>query len=115
MAAPNDTAYTEQYMDNRSFDDTFKQNTVETLGFDGQTLQRLNANNMSLRIEYDGSSNPIYIGIAAPGTLDGASYWQLRKLTFDGNNNVTSIKYADGDSSFDNIWDSRSDGTYTYS
>lgn len=109
------TKYTTQYMQNWGFDDTFKVPTVEIVGSDGRNLQRMNANNMAIRIEYDGSSNPIYIGIAAPGVLNGDSYWQIRKLTFDGQNNVTSIQYASGTSNFDKIWDSRSDGTYTYS
>jgi len=108
------TKYTTQAIQNFGFDDTFKVPNVGILGFDGQNLQRLNASNMAIRIDYDGNSNPIYIGVAAPGTLDGASYWQLIKLTFDGNNNVTATKYADGNSNFDNIWDNRSDGTYTY-
>lgn len=112
MASPNKTAYTTQYMDNWSFDDTYKQNTVETLGYDGQTLQRINASNLSLRVEYDGSSNPIYIGTSAVGSLNSESKWQIKKLTFDGSGNCTAIQYADGNPNFDNVWDNRASGTY---
>lgn len=107
--------YSETHIANQSFDPIFQVSVMESVGYDGQSLQRMNASNMAIRIEYDGSSNPIYIGIAAPGVLNGDSYWQIRKLTFDGNNNVTAIQYASGTSNFDKIWDSRSDGTYTYS
>lgn len=115
MNEPNTESVSIERVLNNSFDKANQIILTEPVGFDGQKLSRLNSNNLSIRIEYDGNSNPIYIGIAAPGTLDGASYWQLRKLTFDGNNNVTAIQYADGNSSFNKIWDSRSDGTYTYS
>lgn len=41
MASPNKTAYTTQYMDNWSFDDTYKQNAVELLGEYSGTLKKL--------------------------------------------------------------------------
>lgn len=111
-----DKRFSIQDIENAGADRTFDGFPMrEMVGFDGTNLQRMNASNMAIRIEYDGSSNPIYIGIAAPGVLNGDSYWQIRKLTFDGNNNVTAIQYASGTSNFDKIWDSRSDGTYTYS
>jgi hypothetical protein len=66
-------------------------------------------------IDRDGQGNPIYIGMAKIGTSTSDPLWQIRKLTFDGSNNVTAIEYAGGTNSFNSIWDSRSDGTYTYS
>ena len=100
-------------MGNTSFDEDFGVNTVEVLGFDGQNLQRINATNMAIRIERDGSGNPIYLGLATPGTLTSVALWQIRKLTFDGQNDVTAIQYADGDPNFDNIWDDRAGDSYT--
>ena len=87
----------------------------EAIGYDGQSLQRLNASNLAVRVEYDVSNNPIYIGLASPGSLDSQERWQLRKLTFDVANNCTSIEFASGSPSFNKIWNSRKDGTYTYS
>ena len=107
------TQYTSQYIDNYGFDDAFKVPMTEPLGFDGRLLQRMNANNMALQIERDGQGNPIYIGIASPGTATSEPYWQIRKLTFDGQNNVTEIKYSSGSSNFDSIWDDR--GSLSYS
>ena len=98
MASPNDTAYTEQYMGNRSFDDTFKQNTVETLGFDGQSLQRLNASNMAVKVTVSGTTT--YLALAAPGTAEATAKWQARKI--DTSSGVI-ITWADGNSDFDNV------------
>lgn len=71
------------------------------------TVRRITA------IEYDGSSNPIYIGLAPPGSAQSASVWQIRKLTFDVSNNVTAIRYAGGASTYTNIWDNRAGLSYS--
>lgn len=97
---------------NQSFDQRYQTLVTQPLGFDGQSLQRMNATNLALIIDRDGAGNPIYLGLAAPGSLVSESKWQIRKLTFDGANNVTAIQYADGDSNFDNIWNDRTSGTY---
>jgi hypothetical protein len=114
MASFSKTKYTTQAMQNWGFDDVYKVPTVEIVGFDGQTLQRLNATNMAMQIERDGQGNPIYLGIASPGTATSSALWQIRKLTFDGNNNVTAIQYADGTPSFTKEWDLRTTGGYNY-
>jgi len=57
--------------------------------------------------------NPEYIGYAFPGTEDDESGWRIKKMTYDSNNNVTSVLFADGDCEFDNVWDDRA--SYTYS
>ena len=100
---------------NTSYDADTSILVVEPVGFDGVGLQKINAANLSIRIEYDGSSNPIYLGIAAPGTPTSQALWQIRKLTFDGSNNVTAIEYADGTPSFIKEWDERTTGGYVYS
>lgn len=64
-------------------------------------------------LEYDGSNNPIYVGHTLQGSLKSALAWQIRKLTFDGSNNLTDIKFANGSLNFDMIWDNRA--TFTYS
>lgn len=71
----------------------------------------------ALRVEYDGSGNPIYIGRAKIGTPTSQSKWQIAFLTFDGSGNVTSKKWpedSEGNSTSDYIfnWDNRA--TYTY-
>jgi len=68
----------------------------------------------TLRQDFEGGNSPIYIGEALPGTLDAASGWRIRKITYT-NNMITSITWADGNASFNKVWDDRKDGTYTYS
>lgn len=58
------------------------------------------------RMDYNASNLPIYIGLAIPTSLSSAAVWQIRRLTYTGNN-VTLIEFADGDTEFNNIWDNR--------
>ncbi len=51
-----------------------------------------------------------YIGTADPGTAESAASWQVKKIV---STNPTSIKFADGTSAFDNVWDDRASLTYS--
>jgi len=99
--------YSQQEILNQSFDEDYGLLVVEGSGFDGQNAQRQNASNLATRLAYDVSGNPIYVGIAAPGSLTSEAKWQVRKLTFDLNGNVTVIEYAGGLPNFSYKWDSR--------
>lgn len=105
--------YSVQHILNQSFDRTSQSLFFQVVGTDGQSLQIQNASNLSLKIDYNGGTNPIYLGIAAPGTTTSDANWQIRKLTFDGNNNITSIQYANGSSEFDQIYDDRASLSYS--
>ena len=70
---------------------------VEGVGFDGQNLQRLNADNMATKITVVGTVT--YVAKAAPGALEADAVWQCKKID---ETTGTVITYADGDSSFDN-------------
>lgn len=67
----------------------------------------------TVRMEYDANDNPIYIGRAEPGTGMTESYWQIKRLTYDGSGNCTRIEYANGDNGFKFRWSSRA--VYNYS
>ena|SRR5258708_337590 len=105
--------YSSQEIDNLSFDEDTLTRVVSPLGFDGQGVQRLNADGMELQIDYVGGTNPIYLAIAAPGSLTSEAKWQIKKLTFDGNNNITAIQYANGSPSFNAIYDNRASLSYS--
>jgi len=92
------TKYTEQNMGNTSFDEDFGVNTVEALGYDGQGLQRLNADNMAVKVTVSGTVT--YLGLAQPGTAETTAKWQARKINTSSGVVVT---YADGNSNFDNV------------
>ncbi|MBU2346626.1 MAG: hypothetical protein KJ888_20745 [Gammaproteobacteria bacterium] len=105
--------YSSQEIDNLGFDEDFHLPITEGGGFDGVNIQRINASNMSIKIEYDANDNPIYLGFASPGTAITTALWQIRKLTFDANNNITSMAYANGSPNFDSIWNARDELDYS--
>lgn len=107
------TKYSAQEILNQSFDEVYRTLVIQLLGSDGVSLQRQNASNLALQLDYDGGTNPVYLGIAAPGSATSASTWQVRKLTFDGNNNITKMEYADGSPEFDQVWDDRASLSYS--
>lgn len=66
----------------------------------------------TVKIEYSGD-NAIYIGEAIPGSGTSSASWRIKKLTYSGDN-VTDIKWAEGDSlTFNKNWDDRA--SYSYS
>jgi len=64
------------------------------------------------RIDYDGGSDPVYVGYAAPGTAEGSAAWQIQKITYTGGL-VTGIDFAGGTNDYNRVWDDRA--SYTYS
>ena len=111
---PTKIKYSQQEILNQSFDEDYGLLVVEGAGFDGINSQRINASNLNIQIEYDGSNNPIYLGFAAPGSLTTEAKWQIRFLTFDVNNNITTVSYANGTPNFDKKWSLRTTD-YVYS
>ena len=64
-------------------------------------------------LDYQGGVNAIYIGMAKPGSGTKAAKWQIKKMTYDANDNITSIKFAGGSIDFKSSWSLRA--TYSYS
>lgn len=54
-------------------------------------------------LRYDEGATYTYIGEANPGTATSAASWRVKRLT----NADNTIVFADGNSSFDNVWDDR--------
>lgn len=67
----------------------------------------------TVAIEYSAAGNPIYVGEAEPGVATSVAKWRIKRLTYDANNNPTSIQWADGNNGFRFVWDMRL--TYTFS
>lgn len=65
------------------------------------------------KLDYQGGSYVIYIGDADPGTITSDAKWRIQKLTYDGNNNVTDIKFMNKSNEFNQVWDNRTSGTYS--
>jgi len=58
----------------------------------------------------EASASVTYQGWATIGSSTASAVWRIRKISKSGN--VTSITWADSDSSFNNIWDNRASLTY---
>lgn len=65
-------------------------------------------------LDYNGTTvgTPLYIGWAPVGAATSAASWKIRKFTYDGNNQLLTIQYANGDIGFHAIWDNRASLTY---
>jgi len=66
-----------------------------------------------VRLAYDANDNVEYVGYAPPGSANGDASWRIIKLTYNSNYDISSAKYAQGVSTFTNVWSSRS--SYGYS
>jgi hypothetical protein len=90
------TEKSQQNVLSNSFDKDFNQLAVENLGYDGQNLQRMVADNLAMQVVTSGSNT--YIAVAAPGSSTSSAVWQAKCI--DGNGNTT---WANGSSSFTNV------------
>lgn len=67
--------------------------------------------NFALQYDNTGVGGVSYIGEAVPGSITSASVWRIKRMTETGPN--VAIVWADGDASFDNIWDNRASLSYS--
>lgn len=63
--------------------------------------------NTTQKIDYLTGTNPIYIGESVPGSSLGSPSWKIKKLTYDGNGNVTDVQWAPNYLNFGDIWNNR--------
>jgi len=73
----------------------------------------LGSTNFTMKFDYDGNGNQIYVGWAQTGSLSSDTAWRIMQQTFNGSNQVTDIKWPGGSTGFGSVWDNRT--TYTYS
>lgn len=72
---------------------------------------------LSFRGEYSGT-NLIYRGLARTGIAEGVSKWSIALLTYDGSDNLVSIKWpqnSKGHATSDYIFSWTARNSYTYS
>ncbi len=67
---------------------------------------------LTVAIAYSGTLAE-YVGEAAPGSAQGSLLWRIKKVTYDGNDNPTDVKWADGVMTFTKEWDERAGYSYS--
>ena len=76
---------------------------LRTTGEDGGGAGGGNFNDKLLQVDSEGSTT--YLGYADPGTATSAAFWAIKRIVETGKD--VSITWADGNNSFDNIWNDR--------
>lgn len=61
--------------------------------------------------EDDAGAGVKYFGYSLPGTLGSAVGWSIKRETLSGSD--VTVEWADGNLSYDNIWDDRATLTYS--
>lgn len=122
MATPNRqskpyTYRTEQEIANKSFDEQYGIETVAPLGYrsDLDAFAPININpdgtlgrNLALKVVTSGTTT--YVGQAAIGSASSAAVWQVMKVD---SSSGTSITWANGNDSFNNVWNNYASLTYS--
>jgi hypothetical protein len=67
--------------------------------------------------DYQGGTNLVYLGQAAPGNLTNTALavWRIRRFTYDVNSNVLTVAWATnarGQATFDQVWNNRAALSY---
>lgn len=76
------------------------------------TADSVGPNGLPLTTRVDEPSATVtYVGKAEISSGSGSAVWQIYKMTISGTQLI--ITWADGDSSFNNIWDNRASLTYS--
>ena len=74
-----------------------------------EVLSAANFDSKLLQVDTVGTTT--YLGYANAGTLTSGATWAIKKIVETGSD--VSITWADGNNSFDNIWDNRLTLTYS--
>ena len=68
----------------------------------------------SKEVDFVDASDLIYVGEALPGSTTASASWRIKKIDLNvGTDSDIGIRYADGDSNFNNIWDNHLSLTYS--
>lgn len=64
-------------------------------------------------LDYVGGTQPIYIGEAIIGSPASSASWRIKKLTYDGNGNVTALQWSPNALGFGDVWNNRAGYSYS--
>lgn len=75
----------------------------------GNAIQEVSTTSL-LSTRIDEGATYMYLGYAAPGSLESAGVWRVSRFTLA---NVSGMQWADGDINFDNVWNDRTSLIYS--
>jgi hypothetical protein len=78
-----------------------------------ELIDEVQVQNYATRYDQDAATPTLaYLGKAQVGTATSAASWQIQKLDFGIDGDVT-VTWADGNAGFDNVWDNRASLSYS--
>lgn len=102
--------YTVDHITNQSFDQEYQVTVVEPLKYNpAGSVDRDVVDTLAVRVD-EASATVTYVGDAAIGSATSGALWRVKKIDTSSG---TVITWADGNSSFDNIWDNRASLSYS--
>jgi len=63
-----------------------------------------------LAIRLDEQSGVMYVGEASLGASESAAVWRIKSVGTSGT--ITTVRWADGNAEFDNVWNNRAALSY---
>ena len=69
-----------------------------------------------MNMSYGEDEEPEYFGEAMPGTLDSDAAWRIYRYDYvmvAGDLEASGLRYAEGNTNFDKVWDDREDYEYS--
>lgn len=69
-----------------------------------------------MNVSYGPGEEPQYFGEAMPGTANDEASWRIYRYEYEtiaGDLEVVGIRFANGDTNFDKVWDDREDYEYS--
>ena len=93
---------------------TASSTTTTKPSYAGQTSKPVHItefNAWSTRIDYNGTSNPVFIGEAQAGENESDNDWRIQKIGWSGSNPV-NITWAQSSNEFEFRWSNRTNYTY---
>lgn len=91
-------------------DSTYGVKKIRQYVYDGSNLIGKTADDVAIRLDDTSTANVTYVGKATVGSSTASAVWQIKKI--DETTGLV-ITWADGDTSFNNVWDNRVSLSYS--
>lgn len=58
-------------------------------------------------IDYNGTSQPVYVGYAVPGSSQNLPQWSIQYITYNGSGATLTTQWSANYASFGDVWNNR--------